>query len=65
MDQTADASAVDLVGWLAGARERLCRAQVHLDGPDGDLLQGALDRIDLVGCDMPGWSKYDGGRVRE
>lgn len=38
---------------LKGARERLCRAQVSLDPTDAWILQGALDRIDLVARDLP------------
>lgn len=33
---------------LKGARERLCRAQTHVDPTDSGILQGAIDRIDLV-----------------
>jgi hypothetical protein len=47
---------------LKGARERLCRAQTGLNATDAGILQGALDRIDLVGCDLPQWSRFDGGR---
>lgn len=49
---------------LKGARERLCEAQTLLDLPDAELLDGAIDRIDLVACDLPQWSKYDGGQVQ-
>lgn len=48
---------------LKGARERLCRAQTFLDRDDIAVLQGALDRIDLVACDLPQWSRRDGGRA--
>ena len=48
---------------LKGARERLCRAQTGLNPTDSGILQGAIDRIDLVAAaDLPQWSRYDGGR---
>lgn len=47
---------------LKGARERLCRAQTGINPTDSALLQGAIDRIDLVACDLPQWSRRDGGR---
>jgi hypothetical protein len=49
---------------LKGARERLCRAQTGLNPIDSAILQGAIDRIDLVACDLPQWSRHDGGRAR-
>ena len=52
-----------LRGHLRGARERLCAAQTDLDESDSATLQGAIDRIDLVACDLPGWSRHDGGRA--
>lgn len=58
----ADTS-VYLYQMLKGARERLCRAQMLVSPDDADVLQGALDRIDLIGCDLPGWSRHDGGRA--
>jgi pyruvate-formate lyase-activating enzyme len=48
---------------LKGARERLCRAQTELNPADSGILQGAIDRIDLVACDLPQWSRHDGGRA--
>lgn len=48
---------------LKGARERLCRAQTGLNPTDSAILGGAIDRIDLVACDLPQWSRHDGGRV--
>lgn len=48
---------------LKGARERLCRAQTALDPTDRGTIQGAIDRIDLVACDLPQWSRRDGGRA--
>lgn len=48
---------------LKGARERLCRAQMLVDESDCDVLGGAIDRIDLVACDLPQWSQRDGGRA--
>ncbi|MEU4590057.1 hypothetical protein [Micromonospora aurantiaca (nom. illeg.)] len=48
---------------LKGARERLCRAQTGLNPTDSAILQGAIDRIDLVACDLPQWSRHDGGRA--
>lgn len=48
---------------LRGARERLCRAQVAVDPSDSAVLQGAINRIDLVACDLPQWSRHDGGRA--
>lgn len=48
---------------LKGARERLCRAQTGMNRADSGILQGAIDRIDLVACDLPQWSRFDGGRV--
>ncbi|MEU7170208.1 hypothetical protein ABZ949_01800 [Micromonospora tulbaghiae] len=48
---------------LKGARERLCRAQTGMNPTDSAILQGAIDRIDLVGCDLPQWSRHDGGRA--
>jgi hypothetical protein len=47
---------------LKGARERLCRAQTFAPEGDGEILQGAIARIDLVATDLPQWSRYDGGR---
>ena len=47
---------------LKGARERLCRAQTGLEATDSLILQGAINRIDLVACDLPQWSRFDGGR---
>lgn len=47
---------------LKGARERLCRAQTGLNPTDSAILQGAIDRIDLVACDLPQWSRHDGAR---
>ncbi len=49
---------------LKGARERLCVAQVLVDPSDSALLGGAIDRVDLVAADLPGWSRHDGGRVQ-
>jgi hypothetical protein len=49
---------------LKGARERLCRAQTGMEPEDAALLQGAIARIDLVGADLPQWSRYDGGDPR-
>ncbi len=45
---------------LKGAREKLCLAQMATDS-SGDrlIIQSAIDRIDLVGCQLPQWSKYD------
>jgi hypothetical protein len=48
---------------LKGARERLCRAQGSLNPTEAGIIQGALARIDLVGCDLPQWSRHDGGRA--
>lgn len=45
---------------LKGARERLCRAQTNLNPVDSAILQGAISRIDLIGSDLPQWSKRDG-----
>jgi hypothetical protein len=45
---------------LKGARERLIRAQSYVDYADIALLQGAIDRIDLVAVDLPQWSRFDG-----
>lgn len=45
---------------LKGARERLCRAQTFAPS-SGDrlILQAALDNIDLVGMELPQWSRFD------
>jgi hypothetical protein len=50
---------------LKGARERLCHAQTFAPAGDREILQGAIDRIDLVATDLPQWSHYDGGRWRD
>ena len=46
---------------LKGARERLCRAQVHVPAHWRSDLQAALDHIDLVGSSVcpSQWSRYD------
>jgi hypothetical protein len=49
-------------GELRSARENLCRAQTAdrgLSREDIDLLSTAINRIDLVGMNLPGWSKRD------
>lgn len=49
---------------LKGARERLCRAQTGMNPADAATLQGAIDRIDLIGSDLPQWSRHDGDDPR-
>lgn len=50
---------------LKGARERLCRASTLVaDRVDQDLLSDAVRRIDLVGADLPQWSRHDGADPR-
>lgn len=49
----------DLPRALRVAREMLVRAQGLVDEGDAALLQGALDRVELVGQDQPGWPKRD------
>jgi hypothetical protein len=46
---------------LKGARERLCRAQVHVPSHWRSDLQAALDHIDMVGSSLcPAvWSVHD------
>lgn len=64
MTTSTDSAATDrLYLDLKGARERLCHAQTLLDATDRATIQGAIDRIDLVACDLPQWSRHDGGRV--
>lgn len=42
---------------LRVAREMLVRAQELVDEGDALLLQGAIDRVNLVGGDLPDWPK--------
>lgn len=49
----------DLPRALRVAREMLARAQGLVDEGDAQLLQGAIDRVELVGQDQPGWPKRD------
>lgn len=50
----------ELCGHLRSARESLCRAQTGMtDHEDIDLLSAAMNRIDLVGMQLAGWSKHD------
>lgn len=44
---------------LKVVRELLVRAQALVDEGDAALLQGAVDRVDLVGQDLPGYPKRD------
>ncbi len=45
---------------LKGAREKLCLAQMQCDSSgDRTIVQSAIDRIDLVGCTLPQWSRFD------
>lgn len=44
---------------LKGARERLCRAQTNASSADRLILGVAIERIDLVGMDLPQWSRFD------
>lgn len=60
MEQEQDCYYLD----LKGARERLCRAQTFAPAQDKDVLQGAVDRIDLVASDLPQWSRHDGADPR-
>lgn len=47
---------------LKGARDNLTRAQTFLrDAGDREILQGAIDRIDIIGCDLPEWATKGGG----
>lgn len=48
---------------LKAAREALCLAQHDLDPEDTATIGGAISRIDLVACDLPEWSRFDGGRA--
>lgn len=49
----------DLPRALRVAREMLVRAQPLVDEGDAALLQGAIDRVELVGGDLPDWPKAE------
>ncbi len=49
---------------LKSARERLCRAQTFAPAGDREILQGAVDRIDLVATDLPQWSRSTGAGTK-
>lgn len=50
--------AVNLSRELRIVRELLVRVQGAVDESDALVLQGAVDRVDLVGNDLPGWPEW-------
>lgn len=49
----------DIARELKIVRELLTRNLAAVDESDAALLQGAIDRVDLVGRDLPGYPERD------